>query len=110
MFTRRQRKPPKGGHRSELVRLMDEAKAGLEAHGTVRMEARRWVEAANLYLTLQRCCRAVGPEETPPWLVEHLVAEFGWVPRWEDEALVLELPGWKAPAPWIVAVQPSLFD
>ena len=110
MFRRRQRKAPKGGHKSGLVRLVEAAKVELAVHGALRTTAAPWLEAADLLIKLQRCCRAVLAHETPAWLVEQLTTNQGWTCRWEGEELVLGLPGWKAPAPRVEAVQPGLFD
>jgi hypothetical protein len=43
-------------------------------------------------------------------VLERRLQTTGWVWRWEDDGLVLELPGWVQPAPVIVAVQRGLFD
>jgi hypothetical protein len=42
--------------------------------------------------------------------MEPMLAHRGWIWRWEGQDLVLELPGWKSPAPVIMAIQPGLFD
>lgn len=110
MFGRRQRRAPKGGFKPGLVRLAEAAKVELEAHGGLRTAAAPWLEAADLLIKLQRCCRAVAEHETPAWLVERLTAELGWACRWEGEELVLVLPGWKAPSSRVEAVQPGLFE
>jgi hypothetical protein len=65
MFTRRQRKVPKGGNQSPTKLLLDRARVQLQAAGQVRMPAKPWLDAASLYLSLQRLCRAVGEDETP---------------------------------------------
>jgi len=106
---RRPRKPPKGGYQPPLLQMLAEAQAGLGLHGKLRVPAAPWLAAAELLLNLQRCCRVVTAEETAHLEVEALLAGQGLAWRWEEEDLVLELPGWALPKPRIIAVQPPLF-
>ncbi len=110
VFIRRQRKAPKGGYRSPTTVLLAQARVQLQAVGQVRVPAKSWLDAASLYLTLQRSCRAVGEDETPVIQVEHCLGNEGWAWRWEGDDLVIDLPGWVQPAPVILAIQPGLFD
>ena len=110
MFTRRQRKPPKGGHKPQLQILLHQALVQANKMGNVRTPAAPWLADADLYLTLQRSCRFVEENETPARIVEERLAAVGLVWLWEGSDLVLEVPGWTPPLPVIVAVQPGLFD
>ncbi len=85
VFIRRQRKAPKSGYRSPTMVLLAQARVQLQAVGQVRVPAKPWLDAASLYLTLQRSCRAVGEEETPVIQVEQSLGNEGWAWRWEGE-------------------------
>lgn len=111
MFTRRQRKPPKGGYQSPLMVLMKAAQEATAKAGVARMPADAWIRAAEHYLTLQRCCQAVPETVTAAGVVDEMLELAGFTRRWEGADLVIELPGWAPPPPPSkVAVQPRLFD
>lgn len=111
MFTRkRQRKPPKGGYKSPMQRLVKRAQEDLKARGSVSVPLKPWLDAASLYLTLQAACRTVLPYQTPEWFLGETLRDQGWAWRIQGENLELDLPGWTPPPPHIVVVQPSLFD
>lgn len=110
MFTRRrQRKVPKVPRRDGLTLLFDQAAVELAAQGTARCPAAPWLAAAQVLLNIRATC-GWDLEQTPTTVMEPMLAHRGWIWRWEGQDLVLELPGWKSPAPVIMAIQPGLFD
>ena len=105
----RQRKPPKGGHKPGVLVLLERVAVELAAEGTVRTPAGPWLSEANILLCIRKSC-GWNRDDTPTSLLEDHFRHLSWAWRWEAGDLVLELPGWKAPAPRIVALQSSLFD
>jgi hypothetical protein len=109
MFTRRQRKPPKGGHQSALQALVHRALANAQQAGTRRTLAGPWLAAARVLLVTRQSC-GWDLATTERDLIEGHLRTAGLTCRWEGEGLVIELPGWFPPVPVVVAVQPNLFE
>jgi len=109
MFTRRQHKVPKGPRQDAITLLMDRAAVALLAHGAVRGPAAPWLAASRVLLVTRHSC-GWDLDQTPTSILEPMLLARGWTWRWEGEELALELPGWVAPAPRVVAVQPRLIE
>ncbi len=110
MFNRRRlRKVPAGGHKSPLQLLIDQVEIRVTGVGMLREPSEPWIAAADLYLKLQSLCRPLGPGEIPEAVVTERLTARGFHCHWEAGELVVELPGWTAPPPKVVPIQPSLF-
>jgi len=109
MFRRRQRKPPKAGHKSELQSLLEQLAVGLASSGTVKAPAGPWIVAARVSIVaLNSCGMELGTIEQDH--LGRMLTAKGWGWAWEGEAVVFTLPGWVQSAPVIVAIQSSLFS
>lgn len=109
MLRRRRRRVPKGGYKPQVQIFMDQVAADLATSGTVRVPAGPWLAAARASIvTLNSCGRELGTTEQD--YLDRMFVARGWLRAWEEQDLVITLPGWVQPAPVSVAIQPCLID
>lgn len=108
MGSTRRRKAPRV-RLETLDELVAEAREALTQMGRARYPAVRWLGPGRL-LAPHCLPRAEDYDLAARDIVGAACLVQGWIWRWEGGDLVLELPGWEAPAPRIQAVQPGLFD
>ena len=88
----RSRRPPVP--KPSVLQVMIQAAVPiLAAHGSYRSPAAPWIAAATLSMKVAQGCDW-SLQGSPEAYLEPMLAHRGWTWAWEEEDLVLGLPGW----------------